>query len=209
MSGEQVERRLAAILSADVAGYSRLMGADEVGTLTALKAHRREVVDPAIAEHHGRIVKTTGDGMLVEFASAVDAVTCAMTVQGKMASERRVMPRSKSTFRIGINIGDIIIDGDDIFGDGVNVAARVENECEPGGVCLSGSAFEQVRGKTNFAFDDLGEQIAEKHRPTGAAYIAVSRRTRQRQPASDARRRPPNLCRCPTSPRSPSCRFRT
>jgi adenylate cyclase len=157
LSGEQVERRLAAILAADVAGYSRLMAADEVGTLTALKAHRREVVDPAIAAHHGRIVKTTGDGMLVEFASAVDAVTCAMTVQGKMAA-RNSDAAQKITFRIGINIGDIIIDGDDIFGDGVNVAARIENECEPGEVYLSGSAFEQVRGKTGFAFDDLGER---------------------------------------------------
>ena len=133
------------------------MGADEVGTLNALKAHRREVIDPAIAAHNGRIVKTTGDGMLVEFASAVDAVTCAMAVQDQMV-ERNGSFSPRITFRIGINIGDIIIDGDDIFGDGVNVAARVENECEPGGVCLSGSAFEQVRGKTGFAFDDLGER---------------------------------------------------
>src|SRR5262249_23108424 len=118
---------------------------------------RREVVDPAIADHKGRIVKTTGDGMLVEFASAVDAVTAAMAVQAKMA-ERNGSFTPKISFRIGINIGDIIIDGDDIFGDGVNVAARVENECEPGGVCLSGSAYEQVRGKTAFAFDDLGER---------------------------------------------------
>jgi adenylate cyclase len=158
VAGERLERRLAAVLAADVAGYSRLMGADERGTLEALKAHRREVVDPAIADHKGRIVKTTGDGMLVEFASAVDAVTCAMTVQEKMA-DRNGSFTPKITFRIGINIGDIIIDGDDIFGDGVNVAARVENECEPGGVCLSGSAFEQVRGKTKFTFDDLGERL--------------------------------------------------
>jgi TolB-like protein/class 3 adenylate cyclase/tetratricopeptide (TPR) repeat protein len=157
VAGRRVERRLAAVLAADVAGYSRLMGADEVGTLAALKAIRRAIVDPAIAEHKGRIVKTTGDGLLVEFASAVDAVTCAMGVQAKMA-ESALDGTSKITFRIGINIGDIIIEGDDIFGDGVNVAARVENECEPGGVCLSGSAFEQVRGKTEFTFDDLGEQ---------------------------------------------------
>jgi TolB-like protein len=153
----RVERRLAAILAVDIAGYSRLMGADEIGTLTALKALRREIVDPTIAEHRGRIVKTTGDGMLVEFASAVDAVTCAMAVQGMMA-ERRAASEQKISFRIGINIGDIIIDGDDIFGDGVNVAARVENECVPGSVYLSGGAFEQVRGKTEFAFDDLGEK---------------------------------------------------
>ena len=149
----RVERRLAAVLVADVAGYSRLMGADEVGTLEALKAIRREIVDPAIAEHKGRIVKTTGDGLLVEFASAVDAVTCAMAVQEKMAGRE-----GQIAFRIGINIGDIIRDENDIFGDGVNVAARVENECAPGGVCLSGSAFEQVRGKTKFEFDDLGER---------------------------------------------------
>ena len=129
------------------------MAADEVGTLDALKALRREVFDPAIAEHKGRIVKTTGDGMLVEFASAVDAVTCAMAVQAAMAARA-----ANLSFRIGINVGDIIIDGDDIFGDGVNVAARVENECEPGGVYLSDDAFRQVRAKTSFRFDDLGER---------------------------------------------------
>ncbi|MGY8631077.1 adenylate/guanylate cyclase domain-containing protein [Bradyrhizobium sp. 14AA] len=149
----RVERRLAAVLAADVAGYSRLMGADEVGTLEALKAIRREVVDPAVAGHKGRIVKTTGDGLLVEFASAVEAVTCAMAIQEKMADRE-----GQIAFRIGINIGDIISDENDIFGDGVNVAARVENECSPGGVCLSGSAFEQVSGKTKFEFDDLGER---------------------------------------------------
>jgi TolB-like protein/class 3 adenylate cyclase len=152
----RVERRLAAVLAADVAGYSRLMGADELGTLAALKATRREVLDPAIASHNGRIVKTTGDGMLVEFASAVDAVTCATAVQEKMAE--RHGRGTAITFRIGINVGDVIIEGDDIFGDGVNIAARLENECEPGGVCLSGSAFDQVRGKTGFTFDDLGEK---------------------------------------------------
>src|SRR5579872_1701613 len=134
MAEARVERRLAAILAADVAGYSRMMGADEVGTLAALKALRRAIVDPAIAEHHGRIVKTTGDGMLVEFASAVDAVNCAMSVQEQMEHRSTNGTELRIELRIGINIGDIIIDGDDIFGDGVNVAARVENECEPGGV---------------------------------------------------------------------------
>jgi TolB-like protein/class 3 adenylate cyclase/Tfp pilus assembly protein PilF len=157
VTGERIQRKLAAVLAADVAGYTRLMGADELGTLNALKSHRREVVDPAIADHNGRIVKTTGDGMLVEFSSAVDAINCAMAIQATMA-ERNETFNPAITFRIGINVGDIIIDGDDIFGDGVNVAARVENECEPGGVCLSGNAFEQVRGKTDFAFDDLGEK---------------------------------------------------
>ncbi|WFU43607.1 adenylate/guanylate cyclase domain-containing protein [Bradyrhizobium sp. CB82] len=133
------------------------MGADEIGTLAALKAHRREVIDPEIVAHRGRIVKTTGDGLLVEFGSAVDAVTCAIAMQTKMA-KRNGSDAVEILFRIGINVGDIIIDGDDIFGDGVNIAARVESECAPGGVCLSGSAFEQVRGKTNFEFDDLGEK---------------------------------------------------
>src|SRR5262245_38929286 len=112
------------------------MGADEIGTLAALKARRRDILDPAIAAHGGRIFKTTGDGMLVEFASAVDAVTCAILVQHKMAEQNRET-EPKIAFRIGINVGDVIIEGDDIFGDGVNLAARVENQCEPGGVCLS------------------------------------------------------------------------
>ncbi len=156
MVTERVERRLAAILAVDVAGYSRLMGSDELGTLAALKAARRDIVDPAIAAHSGRIIKTTGDGMLVVFASVVDAVICAMFVQSQMAQLKGV-PQSIA-FRIGINVGDIIIESDDIFGDGVNIAARVENECEPGGVWLSDDAYRQVRGKTTFAFDDLGER---------------------------------------------------
>src|SRR3954447_13006711 len=154
-------RRLAAILAADVVGYSRMMGADEEGTLEALKAHRRELVDPTIMAHHGRIVKTTGDGMLVEFASAVDAVNCGMAVQKSMADRNNATGSelsSRIVFRIGINVGDIIIEKDDIFGDGVNVAARVEAECEPGGVYLSANAYEQIRGKTTFAFDDMGER---------------------------------------------------
>src|SRR6202790_4258474 len=159
LAGEPVERRLAAVLAADVAGYSRLMGRDEERTLANLKLFRKTLVDPAIAAHRGRIVKTTGDGMLVEFASAVDAARCAVEVQCDMAAQNAAVPQDvRIEFRIGIHVGDIIIDDNDIFGDGVNIAARVENECEPGGVCLSGSAFEQVRGKTSFAFDDLGER---------------------------------------------------
>jgi adenylate cyclase len=158
LTAERVERRLAAVLAADVAGYSHLMGADEEGTLARLKAVRKSLVDPTIAAHRGRIVKTTGDGMLVEFASSVDAVTCAIVIQEKMAERSASGAEPRIVFRIGINVGDVIIDGDDIFGDGVNVAARVENECEPGGVCVSGNAFEQIRGKTKFAFDDLGEK---------------------------------------------------
>jgi adenylate cyclase len=156
---EQVERRLAAILAADIAGYSRLMGADEVGTLQALKTHRRELVDPAIAAHRGRIVKTTGDGMLVEFASIIDAVGCAVAVQRAMLSRNKDVAEDKRiVFRIGINIGDIIIDGGDIFGDGVNVAARLEMLCEPGGLCISRAANDQIRDKLSLAFSDLGEQ---------------------------------------------------
>ena len=174
MAETRVERRLAAIFAADVAGYSRLMGADEVGTLSALKTHRREVVDHAIAQHHGRIVKTTGDGMLVEFASAVDAVTCAVEVQRKMAQRAAEGNGPRIQFRVGINIGDIIIDGDDIFGEGVNIAARVENECEPGGVCLSSTAFEQVRGKTGFSFEDLGERSLKNIEQPVRLYAAHS-----------------------------------
>lgn len=156
---ERVERRLAAVLAADVAGYSRLMGADEEGTLARLKAVRKALVDPTIASHRGRIVKTTGDGMLVEFSSAVDAVRSAVEVQRAMAEQNTsVAQDQRIEFRIGIHVGDIIIDDNDIFGDGVNVAARVENECQPGGVYVSGNAFEQIRGKTNFTFDDLGEK---------------------------------------------------
>jgi class 3 adenylate cyclase/pimeloyl-ACP methyl ester carboxylesterase len=157
-----MQRRLAAILAADVVGYSRLMGYDEMGTITALKSHRREVVDSGIAEHRGRIVKTTGDGMLVEFASVVDAVSCAVQVQRSMVRRNAGIPQDKQiVFRIGINVGDIIIDGDDIFGDGVNIAARLETLCEPGGVCISRTANDQIRDKLSLAFADLGEQAVK------------------------------------------------
>lgn len=157
-----MQRRLAAILAADVFGYSRLMGADEIGTLTALKGHRRELADPCIAEHHGRIVKTTGDGMLVEFASVVDAVACAVTIQRGMARRNaKVAEDKRIIFRMGINVGDIIIDGHDIFGDGVNIAARLETLCEPGGVCISRAANDQVRDKLSLSFADMGEQAVK------------------------------------------------
>ena len=157
-----MQRRLAAILAADVVGYSRLMGAGEMGTITALKSHRRELVDSTIAEHHGRIVKTTGDGMLLEFASVVDAVSCAVFIQRSMVRRNaNIPPEKKIVFRIGINLGDIIIDGDDIFGDGVNIAARLETLCEPGGVCISRAANDQIRDKLSIAFADLGEQAVK------------------------------------------------
>ena len=156
---ERAERRLAAILAADVAGYSRLMGADEEGTLAALKAIRRELGDPKIAEHRGRIVKTTGDGMLVEFPSVVDAVRCAVEVQQGMAARNTDVPAERRIeFRIGINLGDIISDDNDIYGDGVNVAARLEALAEPGGICISRVVRDQVRDKLDIAFDDRGEQ---------------------------------------------------
>jgi len=156
---EPVERRLAAILAADVAGYSRLMGEDEEGTLAALKAIRRELGDPRITEHRGRIVKTTGDGMLVEFPSVVDAVRCAVEVQREMTLRNTEIPAERRIeFRFGINLGDIIIEDDDIYGDGVNVAARLEALAEPGGICVSRVVRDQVRDKLDFAFEDLGEQ---------------------------------------------------
>jgi len=162
MGETAVERRLAAILAADVVGYSRLMGADEVGTLRALRAHRGELIDPTIAARHGRIVKTTGDGLLAEFPSAVEAVACAITIQRGLASRNANTAEAKRlTFRVGINIGDIIIEANDIFGDGVNVAARLEGLCEPGGVCISRAVRDQVRDKLPVSFDDLGEQIVK------------------------------------------------
>jgi len=152
-------RRLAAILAADVAGYSRLMGADEEGTLAALKALRRELADPKIKEHHGRIVKTTGDGLLIEFVSVVDAIRCAVEVQREMAGRNAEVPADRRIeFRMGINLGDIIRDGRDIYGDGVNVAARLEGLAEPGGICVSRVVRDQVRDKLDFAFEDMGEQ---------------------------------------------------
>ena len=157
MTGERVERRLAAILAADVAGYSRLMGADEEGTLARLKAVRKTFVDPTIAKHRGRIVKTTGDGMLVEFASAVDAVRGAVEVQRGMAEQNASVPQDQRIeFRIGIHVGDIIFDENDIFGDGVNIAARLEGIAEPGGVCISDDAHRHIRGKVDIVFDDMG-----------------------------------------------------
>jgi class 3 adenylate cyclase len=156
---ESVQRRLAAILAADVAGYSRLMAADEEGTLERLKTHRRQLVDPKIKEHRGRIVKTTGDGMLVEFPSVVDAVRCAVEVQRAMLDRNVEVPEdTRITFRIGINLGDVIIDGDDIYGDGVNIAARLEGLAEPGGICISRVVRDQIRDKLPYPFEDRGEQ---------------------------------------------------
>jgi adenylate cyclase len=159
MAEERVVRRLAAILAADVAGYSRLMGTDEEGTLAALKTCRRELLDPKIAEHQGRIVKTTGDGALVEFASVVDAVRCALDVQRAMAARNADNSGDhRIAFRIGINVGDIIIDEGDIYGDGVNIAARIEPLAEPGAICLSENAYQQIKGKLSVDVTDMGER---------------------------------------------------
>src|SRR5712675_711453 len=155
---QPIERRLAAILAADVAGYSRLMGADEAGAAQALRDHRA-AADPLIAQHGGRIVKTTGDGVLIEFGSVVGAVECALALQqltaelnAGIAGERRM------EWRIGIHLGDVLVEGDDILGDGVNIAARLEGIAEPGGICISEDAFRQVRGKIEAEFADIGEQ---------------------------------------------------
>ncbi|HYH18671.1 MAG TPA: adenylate/guanylate cyclase domain-containing protein [Azospirillum sp.] len=160
MNEERVQRRLTTILAADVAGYSRLMGLDEEGTLAALKAHRRALIDPKIAEHRGRVVKTTGDGLLVEFPSVVDAVRCAVEMQRGMALRNESVPADRRLeFRVGVNVGDVIIDEDgDIFGDGVNVAARLEGLAEPGGIVVSRSVRDYVRDKLSFDFEDMGER---------------------------------------------------
>ena len=159
MAEERVQRRLAAILAADMVGYSRLIGADEEGTIARQKAHRAELIDPEITTHGGRIVKTMGDGLLVEFPSVVDAVKCAVIVQQAMSErEADATEGQRIQYRIGINLGDIVIDGDDILGDGVNVAARLEGIADPGGICISGDAHRQVSSKINYAFEDLGER---------------------------------------------------
>ena len=159
MGEQRVQRRLAAILAADVAGYSRLTGVDEEGTIARLRALRRELIDPAIAAHGGRIVKTTGDGILIEFPSVVEAVRCAAEVQrGTATRNANVAADRRIEFRIGIHLGDVVVESDDLLGDGVNIAARLEGIAEPGGICLSGDAYRQVKGKIDLAVRDLGEQ---------------------------------------------------
>jgi adenylate cyclase len=169
-------RRLAAILAADVAGYSRLMGADEEGTLERLKALRRELLDLKIAGHHGRIVKTTGDGLLVEFRSVVDALRCATELQVALANSNEPLPRDRRIeFRIGIHQGDIVVEDGDIFGDGVNVAARLEALAEPGGICVWARVREDAGGKLDITFRDLGEkQLRNIARPVRAYSIGAA-----------------------------------
>src|SRR5712671_2851323 len=175
LSGNRVERRLAAIVAADVAGFSRLMGLDEVGTAHTLREHRA-ASDALVKKHGGRIVKTMGDGVLLEFPSVVDAVECAVAVQAVMAERNDAVPQDRRMlYRIGINLGDILIEGDDILGDGVNVAARLEGIAEPGGICLSSSAYDQVRGKVAVEFADLGEQSLKNIDRPVRVYAARSR----------------------------------
>ena len=170
----RVGRRLAAIVAADVAGYSRLMGLDEAGTARTLREHRT-VIDALVAKHGGRIVKTTGDGVLLEFPSVVDAVECAVAVQAVMAHRNEAVPADRQMlFRIGINLGDILIEGDDILGDGVNIAARLEGIAEPGGICISSSAYDQVRGKVPVEFADLGEKTLKNINRPVHVYAAKS-----------------------------------
>jgi adenylate cyclase len=186
MAEARVQRRLAAILAADVAGYSRLMGVDEEGTLAALKELRRDLADPKIKEHRGRIVKTTGDGLLVEFASVVDAVRCAVEVQREMASRNAGVPEdTRIQFRMGINLGDIIKDGRDIYGDGVNVAARLEALAEPGGICVNRVVRDQVRDKLDFGFEDAGEQrVKNIARPLRVYHVRPGQRADEEMSAA-------------------------
>jgi class 3 adenylate cyclase len=159
-NGKRVERRLAAILAADVVGYSRLMGRDEIGTLARLRRHRYELVEPKVAEHKGKIVRTTGDGFLIEFHSVVEAVACAVKVQLAMAERNAETPdQERIVFRIGINLGDIIIEDDEIHGHGVNIAARLEPLAEPGGICVSATVHDEVRDKLDLIFNDMGEHV--------------------------------------------------
>jgi adenylate cyclase len=185
---ERVERRLAAIFAGDVAGYSRLMGQDEAGTLARLRALRRELTDPKFAEHKGRIVKTTGDGLLVEFPSVVEAVACAVAIQRGMSERNAEIPADqRMEFRIGVHLGDVIVEEEDIHGDGVNVAARLEALAEPGGICISDDAFRQVRGKIEAEFADIGEQnLKNIARPLRVYRIGPSAATEQPTASSTA-----------------------
>jgi adenylate cyclase len=192
MAEARMQRRLTAVLAADVTGYSRLMGADEEGTHARLKAHRRALIDPKIEEHDGRIIKTTGDGMLVEFASVVNAVRCAIEVQRGMVERNADVPQDKRIeFRVGINVGDIIVDGNDIFGDGVNVAARLEGIAEPGGICVSGRVHEDVQGKLDIAFEDAGDQLLKNiARPVKVYRVQLGKAATKAEQATARSNRP-------------------
>jgi adenylate cyclase len=223
-----LERRLTTILSADVVNYSRLMAADEAGTLVSLKALRRELIEPKTAEYNGRVVKLMGDGTLMEFGSVVDAVAFAADVQRAMAERNAGVPEDfQITHRIGINLGDVIIEGDDLYGDGVNIAARLEGLAEPGGVCVSGTVFDHVKGKVELEFTDQGEHQVKNiparlrvysvdfdSRKGTAGDVAVPP-TQVAEPKANRLRRSPavpvskSTSRCRRAHRSPSCRSTT
>src|SRR5688572_12351605 len=173
--GLPMERRLAAILAADVVGYSRPMEADEVGVLGALKSHRVELINPRIADHHGNIIKLMGDGALVEFASVVDAVECALAIQKGMAERNAETTEVRRIdLRIGVHLGDVMVEGEDIYGDGVNIAARLEGLSEPGGICISQQAFDQIETKLDLTYEDLGNQrVKNIARPVHAYRIRL------------------------------------
>ena len=180
MTEHRVRRRLAAILAADVVGYSRLMGENEAGTLAQLKNCRTEVINPSLARYGGRIVKVMGDGVLVEFSSAVDAVQSALDVQTAMAKRNDdVPPVHRMAFRVGVHLGDVIVDGDDIYGDGVNVAARLEGLSEAGSICVSDDVYRQVRGKVEATFDDLGpQQVKNIVEPVRTFRVSIESKSR-------------------------------
>ena len=188
MPEERINRKLAAILAADVVGYSRLMGADEAGTLAALKRHRETIFDPAVAAHNGRIVKLIGDGTIVEFGSVVDAVNCALSVQRSGAALRDATARQPTiVLRIGINLGDVIIENDDLYGDGVNIAARLEPLAEPGGICVSSIVNESVGNRIDVRFSDGGDISCQEYRAPDPSLEVASRQ--------DGRRRQSVQCR--------------
>jgi adenylate cyclase len=193
LNGDRVERRLTAILAADVVGYSRLMGQDETGTLARLRAHRRDLIDPKIADHRGRIVKTTGDGILIEFPSVVEAVACAVAVQRGMAERNAATPEDKRiVFRVGVNLGDIIVEDDDIHGDGVNVAARLEGIAEPGGICVSGTVRDHIGGRLDLTFEDIGDQSLKNiARPVQVYRVRLA--TAERTPTASSVKPTPTL----------------
>ena len=187
MASDQTKRKLAAILAADIAGYSRLMGADEEGTLARLKALRSELIDPKNKQHHGRIVKTTGDGILIEFLSVVDAVRCAIEVQQGMVERNADVPQEKRIeFRVGVNLGDVMIEGRDLYGDGVNIAARLEALAEPSGICISRTVLNHARDKVPFDVEDAGEQTLKNiARPVHVYRIIITPSQRPATPKSE------------------------
>jgi adenylate cyclase len=200
---EREQRKLAAIVAVDVAGYSRLMGLDEEGTLRALRGHRTELVDQALAEHGGRIANTAGDSMLIEFPSAVGAVRCMFVIQDGMVVRNAAVPKDRQVcFRIGVNVGDVIAYGDDLLGDGVNVAARLEGECLPGGVCIADDTYRQVKGRVEFEAKFLGELRLKNIADPVRAWQWLPRS--HSQAVEEVSRRPLLFCPSTTCPRTRS-----